>query len=204
MKNKNFIIFFIVYILVTRHLSHFAASMVDFDVNQEQPGEFKLARKKVVDDELSYLADEFNKMKQQISISFKELNQRKQKAEEVLADVKKQKQFNDELIINSVIPLEQKLEEYQRRQLQLIAENDLVNKESNVKAAELTSLSEQLNKTKEELAAAQHYQESNQSYARIGEYLPLWQNQLAQLQTWQAELSSLSGSLERISEQYKQ
>jgi signal transduction histidine kinase/CheY-like chemotaxis protein len=79
----SIIIFFIVYFLVTRHLSQIAASMNNVNITYDYKSELKLKRNIGIDDELGYLVKQYNKMKHDVSQAFTELTEQKIKAEEV-------------------------------------------------------------------------------------------------------------------------
>ncbi len=79
----SFIIFFIVYYFVGRHISHISQSMSKFKVNGICAPKLTLKRKTNIDDELSYLVSEYNKMSIEIQEAFQELTKQKHKAEKV-------------------------------------------------------------------------------------------------------------------------
>lgn len=79
----SLIIFFIVYYLVTRHLSHITSSMASFKITDDHLRDLSLDRHTQYDDELGYLVDEYNKMNKEISTAFLALTHQKQKAEAV-------------------------------------------------------------------------------------------------------------------------
>lgn len=77
----SFIIFFIVYYLVTRHLSQITASMANFEISGDHSGHLSLDRQEQTDDELGYLVAVYNNMNKEISQAFSELTEQKHKAE---------------------------------------------------------------------------------------------------------------------------
>ena len=79
----SFVIFFIVYLLIARHVSHIAQSMSLFEVTNGDKSTLELHRKSDTDDELKYLVDEYNKMKHQTQEAYAEVDKQRNKAEEV-------------------------------------------------------------------------------------------------------------------------
>jgi signal transduction histidine kinase/FixJ family two-component response regulator len=79
----SLIIFFIVYYLVTRHLSQITHSMASFEITDDHSSDLTLNRHTQYDDELGYLVDEYNKKNKEISTAFLALTEQKQKAETV-------------------------------------------------------------------------------------------------------------------------
>jgi signal transduction histidine kinase/FixJ family two-component response regulator len=79
----SLIIFFIVYYLVTRHLSQITHSMASFEITDDHSSDLTLDRHTQYDDELGYLVDEYNKKNKEISTAFLALTEQKQKAETV-------------------------------------------------------------------------------------------------------------------------
>lgn len=79
----SFVIFFIVYVLIARHVSHIAQSMSEFEIHNDKKTPLELHRKSDIDDELKYLVDEYNKMNSETFTAFAEVDRQKNKAEEV-------------------------------------------------------------------------------------------------------------------------
>ena len=79
----SFVIFFIVYSLIARHISHIAQSMANFELKNDKTTPLVLPRPHPQDDELNYLVYEYNKMNHEICETFKEVETQRAKAEEV-------------------------------------------------------------------------------------------------------------------------
>ncbi|WP_448546587.1 response regulator [Thalassotalea fusca] len=77
----SLVIFYIVYLLITKHLHHLAESMSKANFNNGIPKPLSLKRKKNKDDELNYVANAYNSMCTALADSFQRIEEQKEVAE---------------------------------------------------------------------------------------------------------------------------
>lgn len=77
----SFVILFIVYLIIGRHLTYLAKSMATSAIKEHKDIVLE-GRDKTVDDELSYLVNSYNGMRQMLAKSFQKLEVEKEKAEQ--------------------------------------------------------------------------------------------------------------------------